>query len=213
NSALGLYWIPPEMREDQGEIELAMKGETPRLVEDGDVHGEFHVHTNATDGVDSVETMVDQAKALGYAFVGISDHSVSSAVAFGLSAEKALARRDRFRELNQSEERRVGNARKKRRHATGLRLDSAVAKLPVGRAQVGGTEHRWRSSDGTQSSFGMRAERSLTRSAERLSPFHSGGSRASRRTATSKRWILPSPRSIARRIGRRSLASSVVRAR
>jgi DNA polymerase (family 10) len=88
------------MREDQGEIELAMKGELPRLVEDGDVHGEFHVHTNATDGVDSLETMVDQARALGYEFVGISDHSVSSAVAFGLSAEKALARRDRFRELN-----------------------------------------------------------------------------------------------------------------
>ena len=88
-SALGLSWIPPEMREDQGEIELAMKGETPRLVEDGDVHGEFHVHTNATDGVDSVETMVDQAKALGYAFVGISDHSVSSAVAFGLTAAEA----------------------------------------------------------------------------------------------------------------------------
>src|SRR5207248_2637286 len=84
------------------------------------------------------------------------------------------------------------NARKKRRYATGLRLDSAVAKLPVGRAQVGGTEHRWRSSDGTQSSFGMRAEGSLTRFAERLSPFHSGGSRASRRTATSKRWIVPS---------------------
>jgi len=99
-STLGLRWIPPEMREDQGEIELASKGELPRLVEDADVHGEFHVHTNATDGVDSVETMVDQARALGYAFVGISDHSVSSTVAFGLSAEKALARRDRFREMN-----------------------------------------------------------------------------------------------------------------
>src|SRR5437660_11616489 len=97
---LGLRWIPQEMREYQGESEHATKGATPRLVEDGDVHGEFHVHTNATDGVDSLETMVDQAKALGYAFVGISDHSVSSAVAFGLSAEKALARRDRFRELN-----------------------------------------------------------------------------------------------------------------
>src|SRR5256886_6167515 len=77
-----------------------MKGDLPRLVEDGDVHGEFHVHTNATDGVDSLETMVDQARSLGYGFVGISDHSVSSAVAFGLTAEKALARRDRFRELN-----------------------------------------------------------------------------------------------------------------
>jgi DNA polymerase (family X) len=98
--ALGLQWIPPEMREDQGEIDLAMNHEVPRLVEDGDVQGEFHVHTNATDGVDPVETMVDTARGLGYKYVGISDHSVSSAVAFGLTAEQALARRDRFRELN-----------------------------------------------------------------------------------------------------------------
>jgi len=98
--ALGLPWIPPEMREDQGEIELAMTGTLPQLVDDRNIRGEFHVHTNATDGVDSLETMVDQARSLGYAYVGISDHSVSSAVAFGLSAEKALARRDRFRELN-----------------------------------------------------------------------------------------------------------------
>jgi DNA polymerase (family X) len=98
--ALGLQWIPPEMREDQGEIDLAMNHDVPRLVEDGDVQGEFHVHTNATDGVDPVETMVDTARGLGYKYVGISDHSVSSAVAFGLTAEQALARRDRFRELN-----------------------------------------------------------------------------------------------------------------
>jgi DNA polymerase (family 10) len=99
--ALGLSPIPPEMREDQGEIELAAKREIPRLVEDGDIHGEFHVHTNATDGLDSVETMVDTARSRGYEYVGISDHSVSSTVAFGLTAEAALARRDRFRELNQ----------------------------------------------------------------------------------------------------------------
>jgi DNA polymerase (family 10) len=98
--ALGLSPIPPEMREDQGEIELAAKREIPRLVEDGDIQGEFHVHTNATDGLDSVETMVDTARSRGYEYVGISDHSVSSTVAFGLTAEAALARRDRFRELN-----------------------------------------------------------------------------------------------------------------
>src|SRR5438046_1631011 len=90
---LGLRWIPPEMREDQGEIELAAEGELPRLVEDKNIHGEFHVHTNATDGVDPVEAIVDRAQELGYAYVGISDHSVSSTVAFGLSAEQALARR------------------------------------------------------------------------------------------------------------------------
>jgi DNA polymerase (family 10) len=99
-STLGLSWVPPEVREDQGEIDLAAKGGLPKLVEDGDIHGEFHVHTNATDGLDSVETMVDTAQARGYEYVGISDHSVSSTVAFGLTAEAALARRDRFRELN-----------------------------------------------------------------------------------------------------------------
>ena len=88
------------MREDQGEIELAAKGELPTLVEDGDIHGEFHVHTNATDGLDPVEAMVDTARGLGYKYVGISDHSVSSTIAFGLTAEQALARRDRIRELN-----------------------------------------------------------------------------------------------------------------
>ncbi|HYY47479.1 MAG TPA: DNA polymerase/3'-5' exonuclease PolX [Thermoplasmata archaeon] len=98
--SLGLSAIPPEMREDQGEIELAAKREIPRLVEDGDIQGEFHVHTNATDGLDSVETMVETARSRGYEYVGISDHSVSSTVAFGLTAEAALARRDRFRELN-----------------------------------------------------------------------------------------------------------------
>jgi len=98
--ALGMAWIAPEMREDQGEIDLAMEGKLPRLVEGKDVHGEFHVHTNATDGVDPVETMVDTARGLGYDYVGISDHSVSSAVAFGLTAEQALGRRDRIRELN-----------------------------------------------------------------------------------------------------------------
>jgi DNA polymerase (family X) len=99
-STLGLSWVPPEMREDQGEIDLAAKGGLPTLVADGDIHGEFHVHTNATDGLDSVETMVDTARARGYEYIGISDHSLSSTVAFGLTAEAALARRDRFRELN-----------------------------------------------------------------------------------------------------------------
>lgn len=98
--ALGLQWIPAEMREDQGEIELAMERAIPRLVEDGDVHGEFHVHTNATDGVDPLEAMVDTARDLGYEYIGISDHSVSSTVAFGLTAEQALARRDRIRAMN-----------------------------------------------------------------------------------------------------------------
>jgi DNA polymerase (family 10) len=100
-ATLGLPWIPPEMREDQGEVDLAGKGELPVLVEPSDIRGDFHVHTNATDGTESLEAMVRAAQGRGYEFVGISDHSVSAAVAFGLTADQALARRDRIRELNQ----------------------------------------------------------------------------------------------------------------
>ena len=101
-AALGLPWIPPELREDQGEIEAAKKGELPKLLEASDVRGEFHVHTNATDGTEPLEAMVDAARRRGYAYVGISDHSVSATVAFGLTAEQALARRDVVRDLNRA---------------------------------------------------------------------------------------------------------------
>jgi DNA polymerase (family 10) len=97
---LGLPWIPPELREDRGEIEAALRSELPRLVELGDIRGDFHVHTNATDGTESLEAMVQAARARGYEYVGISDHSPSEVVAFGLTSEQALAQRDRIRELN-----------------------------------------------------------------------------------------------------------------
>ena len=100
--ALGLPWIPPELREDRGEIEAALRGELPDLVKPSDIRGDFHVHTNATDGKEPLEAMVDAARALGYAYVGISDHSPSAVVAFGLTSEQALAQRDRIRELNRS---------------------------------------------------------------------------------------------------------------
>ena len=98
--SLGLSWIPPEMREDQGEIDLASRGDLPVLVEPSDIRGDFHVHTNATDGTEPLEAMVRAAASRGYEFVGISDHSVSAAVAFGLTAERALERRDRVRQMN-----------------------------------------------------------------------------------------------------------------
>ncbi len=97
---LGLPWIPPELREDRGEIEAALKGELPKLIELGDIAGDLHVHTNASDGSEPLEAMVDAARRRGYRYVGISDHSPSAVVAFGLPTEKALAQRDRIRELN-----------------------------------------------------------------------------------------------------------------
>ena len=99
---LGLPWIPPELREDRGEIEAGLRGELPKLVELEDIHGDFHVHTNATDGTESLEAMADAARSRGYEYVGISDHSPSEVVAFGLSIEQALAQRDRIREMNRS---------------------------------------------------------------------------------------------------------------
>ncbi len=103
-AALDLAWIPPEMREDLGEVDLAMAGRLPKLVELEDIRGDFHVHTDATDGTEPLEAMVDAARRRGYAFVGISDHSVSATIARGLTAEQALERQDRVRALNREGE-------------------------------------------------------------------------------------------------------------
>ncbi len=99
-TSLDLPWIPPEMREDQGEVDAAKSGTLPAVVDLKDIRGDFHVHTNETDGTEPLEAMVEAARRRGYAFVGISDHSVSATVASGLTAERALARRDRVRALN-----------------------------------------------------------------------------------------------------------------
>ncbi len=83
--ALGLNWVPPELREDAGEVELAAAGELPELVEPGDVRGVFHNHTTASDGANTLEEMALAAKALGYEFFGVADHSQSLQVANGLT--------------------------------------------------------------------------------------------------------------------------------
>lgn len=86
--ALGLAEIPPELREDMGEIEAAEKGELPRLVEESDLRGVFHVHTTWSDGRSSVAQMADAARARGWRYLGISDHSRSATYAGGLDREK-----------------------------------------------------------------------------------------------------------------------------
>lgn len=86
--ALGLPFIPPELREDQGEIEAALAGRLPRLVEAGEIKGEFHVHTKYSDGLDSLQVMARAARERGYQYLGVADHSRSLAVAKGLAIEK-----------------------------------------------------------------------------------------------------------------------------
>jgi DNA polymerase (family X) len=84
-SRLNLTYIPPELREDTGEISAAEKGTLPELVEVGDVRGDLHVHTNYSDGRGTIETMAEAAVALGYEYLVFCDHSQSLKVANGLS--------------------------------------------------------------------------------------------------------------------------------
>jgi DNA polymerase (family 10) len=84
-SRLGLDYIPPELREDTGEISAAEKGNLPKLVEVGDVRGDLHVHTNYSDGRGTIETMAEAAISLGYEYLVFCDHSQSLKVANGLS--------------------------------------------------------------------------------------------------------------------------------
>ncbi len=98
---LGLQYIPPELREDQGEIELAEKGKVPKLVELSDIKGDIHVHSNWSDGHDSIEAMAQAAKALGYQYLAITDHSAGRGIAHGLSEERLRQQIEEIKQLNQ----------------------------------------------------------------------------------------------------------------
>jgi len=87
---LGLAWIPPELRENLGEVEAAEKGELPRLVELSDIRGDLQMHTTASDGRNSVEEMAAAAKRLGYRYILITDHSKAVTIANGLDEQRAL---------------------------------------------------------------------------------------------------------------------------
>ncbi len=89
--AVGLPYIVPELREDQGEIQAAEKGKLPRLIELDDLRGDLQMHTKATDGKNSIEEMALKAKEIGYSYIAITDHSQAVRVAGGLD-EKKLAR-------------------------------------------------------------------------------------------------------------------------
>jgi len=88
--ALGLAWIAPELREDRGEIAAAVAGKLPKLIELADIRGDLHLHTTASDGHNSIEEMAQAAAALGYQYLAITDHSKSSVIANGLSAERLI---------------------------------------------------------------------------------------------------------------------------
>jgi DNA polymerase (family X) len=89
--ALGLAFIPPELREDQGEFDLAEKGPLPRLIERSDFTGTFHCHTDWSDGGATLLEMAEAARAAGLSYLGIADHSKSAGYAGGLSIDRVRA--------------------------------------------------------------------------------------------------------------------------
>jgi len=100
-SALGLCWIPPEMREDRGEIEAASAGTLPELVKPEEIHGDLHVHSQHSDGTATIEQIALKAKELGYEYIAICDHSQSARYAGGLSEEELLGEIEEIDQLNQ----------------------------------------------------------------------------------------------------------------
>jgi DNA polymerase (family X) len=98
--ALGLAYIPPEMRENTGEIEAAESGKIPALIDSEDIQGVFHNHTTWSDGAATLEEMALAAKRLGLKYLGIADHSPSLTIANGLSVERVRQQQGEIDALN-----------------------------------------------------------------------------------------------------------------
>jgi DNA polymerase (family 10) len=101
-AALGLAWIPPELRENCGEIEAALEGRLPTLIQLSDIRGDLHMHTTETDGRATLQEMAEAAHALGYEYIAITDHSKALAMANGLDETRAVAFAKQVRDLNRS---------------------------------------------------------------------------------------------------------------
>jgi len=97
---LGFKFIEPELRENRGEIDLALKGALPKLIKLSDIKGDLHVHSNYSDGADPISVMAQAAKLKGYEYVAITDHSESLKVARGLSREDLKRKKKEIDALN-----------------------------------------------------------------------------------------------------------------
>jgi DNA polymerase (family 10) len=98
--ALGLHFIPPELRENQGEIEAAELHQLPLLVEDQDIKGVFHVHSSYSDGTTSIKSMALAARTIGFSYIGLSDHSQTARYAGGLNFEKLKKQWEEIDQVN-----------------------------------------------------------------------------------------------------------------
>jgi DNA polymerase (family 10) len=103
-NALGLDFIVPELRENQGEIEASERHQLPRLIEEHDIKGIFHVHSSYSDGTNSLRSMIQASKKMGFSYIGLSDHSQSAHYAGGLTLEKLKKQWKEIDLLNQEME-------------------------------------------------------------------------------------------------------------
>jgi DNA polymerase (family 10) len=97
--ALGLVWIPPELRENRGEIEAAERNEIPTLVELSDIRGDLHIHSNWSDGSETIEALAEAASQLGYEYIAITDHSPP--MGWGVKPDDFKRQIDYIRKLNE----------------------------------------------------------------------------------------------------------------
>jgi DNA polymerase (family 10) len=115
-SSLGMDWMPPELRENLGEIEAAAAHTLPHLIEETDLRGDVHMHTHATDGRNSIREMADAALARGLNYIAITDHSKNLAMTNGLDEKRALEHIARIRKVDLEMEGRI-------RIFTGIEVD------------------------------------------------------------------------------------------
>jgi DNA polymerase (family X) len=115
-AALHMDWIPPEMRENLGEIDAAVNHSLPRLIEEADIRGDVHMHTHESDGRNSIREMAEAAHARGLGYIAITEHSKNLAMARGLDEKRALEHLARIREADRAMEGRI-------RIFTGIEVD------------------------------------------------------------------------------------------
>jgi DNA polymerase (family 10) len=115
-AALEMDWMPPELRENLGEIEAAARHALPKLIQKADLRGDLHMHTVATDGHNSIREMAEAALSCGFSYIAITDHSKNLAMTNGLDEKRALEHVQRIREVDRQMEGRI-------RVFTGIEVD------------------------------------------------------------------------------------------
>ncbi len=145
---LGLPYIEPTLREDRGEVEAALAGELPKVLQLKDLRGDLHTHTNLTDGLAPLEEMLETAATLGYAYYAVTDHAPNLAMQ-RMTDDKILAQRERLRAL-QADHDDDAAARHRAEHRPGRRRRLARA------TSWPGSTSRWRRSTRTSRSHARR---------------------------------------------------------